>query len=70
MYPADQLISEMNRIGVNFVIGDSIPGVTISLSPPELMAGLVAHQDARICVALIPLLLQHPEYALEAQKAL
>jgi len=70
MYPANQLIGEMNRIGVNFVVGDTIPRVATSLSPSELMAGLVAHKDARIRLALIPVLLQHPEYAPEAQNTL
>lgn len=70
MYPANQLIDEMNRIGVNIIVGDNTPRVSIPLSPPELMAGLVAHRDARIRLALIPVLLQHPEYAPEAPKAI
>ena len=70
MYPANQLIGEMNRIGVNFVVGETIPGVTNPLSPIELMAGLAAHKDARIRLALIPVLLKHPEYATEATEVL
>ena len=70
MFPADQLIEEMNRLGVHFVVGDSLPGNMDSISPVELMAGLVVHNDARIRLSLIPLLLQHPEYSEFAQEAL
>ena len=70
MLPANQLIGEMNRIGVKFVIGEISPKFLNSISPIELLAGLAAHNDARIRLALIPVLLQHPEYAIDAPDAL
>jgi len=60
----------MHRLGVHFVIGECIPGPNDPLSTIELMAGLAAHKDARVRLALIPLLLQHPEFAIDAPKAL
>ena len=57
-------------MGVHFVVGDGIPGAYDSISPIELMAGLAAHKDARIRLALIPVLLQHPEFAIGAPEAL
>jgi hypothetical protein len=70
MFPANQLIGEMNRLGVNFVVGDRILTTFKSLSAIELMAGLAAHKDARIRLALIPVLLQLPEFAEEAPESL
>lgn len=70
MFPAYRLIGEMNRLGVHFVVGERIPTTIESLSVIELMAGLAAHKDARIRLALIPVLLQHPEYAAVAPESL
>lgn len=70
MFPANQLIGEMDRLGVHFVVGDNLPETVNSLSPAELMAGLVVHNDARIRLSLIPVLLQYPEYSEFVQEAL
>ena len=70
MFPANQLIGAMDRLGVHFIIGDNLPDTVDCLSPAELMAGLVVHNDARIRLSLIPLLLQHPEYSEFVQEAL
>ena len=70
MLPANQLIGELNRIGVKFVVGEVSPKILNSISPRKLMAGLTTHNDARIRLALIPVLLLHPEYAIDVLDAL
>jgi hypothetical protein len=40
------------------------------LTPAKLLAGLAAQPDARLRLALIAILLQHPEFANDAHKAL
>ena len=70
MLPANQLIGELNRRGVKFVVGASDPKINNFISTIELLAGLAAHNDARIRLALIPVLLQHPEYGKDVPHAL
>lgn len=70
MNETHQLMQEMDRIGVHFIVGGSYPGPMDPLSPKELLAGLVAHSDARIRLSLIAVLLQHPDYASEVHNAL
>lgn len=60
----------MNRLGVHYLVGDSQPEIVEPLSPPELLAGLAAQTDARMRLALIPVLLQHPELSNRAKEAL
>jgi hypothetical protein len=65
-----QLVDNMNRIGVHFLIDEGSSESTDSLSPAELMAGLAVQSDARLRLALIAVLLQRPDFAKEAHRAL
>jgi hypothetical protein len=65
-----QLIDNMNRIGVHFLVDESYSESTNPLSPAELMAGLVVQSDARLRLALVAVLLQHSDYAKDAHQAL
>ena len=66
----NQLIDNMNQIGVYFLVDASNPGLTDSLSPAALLAELVAQSDARMRLALIAVLLQRPDYGNYAHEAL
>ena len=63
--PDDGLVSELSALGVHFISGGEerqqswLPRAT-------LLAGLAASSDARVQLALIPLLLVQPTYAQEA----
>ena len=70
MMETNQLIENMNRIGVHFLVDASDPGLTHSLTPAALLAGLAAQSDARMRLALIAVLLQRPDYANFAHEAL
>jgi len=70
MIEPKQLIDNLNRIGVHFLVGEGYPGLAEPLTPAELLAGLAAQSDARMRLALIAVLLQRPEYAEYAQESL
>lgn len=67
---ADRLVTELNRLGVHFVTGGEPEGLVLPLSPVELLAGLTAQPEARLRLALIPLLLVHSELATAVPEAL
>ena len=70
MIDANNLLSDMNRIGVHFLVGDDHPGLAVPITPAQLLGGLAAQSDARLRLALIAVLLQHPEYAKDTPDAL
>jgi len=70
MIQANKLLAEMNRIGVHFLVGEDQLVLTEPLSPAALLAGLAAQTDARLRLALIAVLLQHPEFAEQSHAAL
>jgi hypothetical protein len=70
MWSADQLVTELNRLGVHFVTGGELEWSTPALPSSELLAGLVTQSEARLRLALIPLLLVHPELATTLPEAL
>ncbi|MBN2547936.1 MAG: hypothetical protein JXB15_02165 [Anaerolineales bacterium] len=59
----DQLSNELHRLGIHFLRFPDQSLETRPLSPVELLASLASHSEARMRLALIPLLLWHPEYA-------
>lgn len=67
---ADRLVTELNRLGVHFVTGGEPEWSVPPLSPEELLTGLVSQSEARLRLALIPLLLTHPELATVVPEAL
>jgi len=70
MKSADELIAQLDALGLHFVIGGAIAEPAQSLSPEELLAALAQQPDARLRMALIALLLYHPEFALAVPAAL
>lgn len=70
MGSADRLVTELNRLGVHFVTGGEPEPSGPPLSPVELLADLACQSEARLRLALIPLLLVHPELAMIMPEAL
>jgi hypothetical protein len=70
MMEPDQLIKQLNRIGVHFLMGEGNPELGEVLSPAGLLAELTQQPDARLRLALIAVLLQHPEYSGDAGQVL
>lgn len=67
---ADRLVTELNRLGVHFVTGGGVERSTPSLPSADLLAGLASQPEARLRLAVIPLLLAHPELATAVPEAL
>jgi hypothetical protein len=60
---ADELVGALDALGVHFLAGGAQTARALALSPAELLLGLARDSDARMRLAVIPLLLCHPEYA-------
>ncbi|MCB0061130.1 MAG: hypothetical protein KDE19_03410, partial [Caldilineaceae bacterium] len=63
-----QLVDTLNTLGVPFVRGGS--GVADWVEPSVLLAGLAECDEARLRLALIPLLLRHPHFSADINVAL
>ena len=61
--PAEQLIGALNALDVHFLAGGESADPTVALPPARLLAGLAEQRDARLRLAIIPLLLCRPELA-------
>ncbi len=62
-----ELVDALNTLGVCFLQGGS--GAPRNFAPALLMAALASSPEARLRMALIPLLLAHPEFAAEVRQA-
>lgn len=65
----DQLANALNVLGIRFIMGGQGKDEALSRQPARLLAALAQSGEARLRLALIPLFLEHPEFALHAQVA-
>jgi hypothetical protein len=63
MATGDQLANALHALGVNFLIGGKSSDNSLYSQPARLIADLAQSDEARLRLALIPLFLEHPEYA-------
>ena len=59
----DQLVNALHTLGVNFLMGGKETDETFSKHPTRLISKLAQSREARLRLSLIPLFLEHPEYA-------
>ncbi|MFO7584714.1 MAG: hypothetical protein R6W69_08295 [Anaerolineales bacterium] len=59
----NQLANALNALGVNFILGGSGTDDSLHRQPARLIAALAMSEEARLRLSLIPLFLEHPEYA-------
>lgn len=64
-----QLAAELEELGVYFLRRDNRVIADSQIAPDSLMARLAANDEARLRLALIPLLLRHPFWATYAEAA-
>jgi len=62
-YQEKQLAGALYALGVNFVLGGSDEESNLYTQPSDLIAALAKSSEARLRLSLIPLFLEHPEYA-------
>ena len=65
----DQLVAALNALDVQFLFGGKQPLVDNQMNPPKLLCSLAMSDDARFRLAIIPLLLRHPEFAIATKVA-
>lgn len=63
-----QLVDALNSLSVSFLRGGS--GVASQIEPDQLLVALAGSPEARLRLALIPLLLEHPEFSCAVLAAL
>jgi hypothetical protein len=59
----NQLARALNALGVNFILGGSGEDNSFHNQPARLIVALAMSDEARLRLSLIPLFLEHPEYA-------
>ena len=59
----DQLTNALRALEVNFILGGERNEATLHKQPPRLIAALAESEEARLRLSLIPLFLEHPEFA-------
>jgi hypothetical protein len=64
------LTATLDQLGVYFIAGQVDTHPEIAESPVALLRGLASSNEARLRLALIPLFLKRPEYALHVENAL
>lgn len=56
-------MNALHALGVNFLMGGGEADESLHKQPARLIAGLAQSDEARLRLSLIPLFLEHPEYA-------
>jgi hypothetical protein len=59
----EQLANALHILGVNFIRGGKGVDESLHTHPSRLIAALAQSDEARLRLSLIPLFLEHPEYA-------
>src|SRR6266545_4883363 len=59
----DQLTSALHELGVHFILGKQSTDNALNNHPARLIAALAESDEARLRLSLIPLFLEHPEFA-------
>lgn len=65
----NQLVDELNHLGIPFLQGGTARLITSPLKPAILVMRLATSDEARLRLALIPLLLRHPAFAATVRQA-
>ena len=63
----DQLTNALRALDINFILGGQSKDETLHKHPARLIAALAESDEARLRLSLIPLFLEHPEFAAHAQ---
>jgi hypothetical protein len=59
-----QLTNALRALDINFILGGQSTDETLHKQPARLIAALAESSESRLRLSLIPLFLEHPEFAL------
>lgn len=63
----DQLTNALHALGVHFIMGGGSKDESLHKQPARLIAALAESNEARLRLSLIPLFLEHPEFAVHVR---
>ena len=63
----EQLVNALRALDVNFITGGNSGKQTLPIKPSQLLAALAESSESRLRLSLIPLFLEHREFAIHAQ---
>jgi hypothetical protein len=63
----DQLTNALRALDVNFILGGKSKDTSLHKQPARLIAALAQSDEARLRLSLIPLFLEHPEFAVRVR---
>src|SRR3990172_8467408 len=63
----NQLINALRALDVNFIMGGQSKDESLRKQPARLIAALAESEESRLRLSLIPLFLEHPEFASRAR---
>jgi hypothetical protein len=63
----EQLATALKALDVNFITGGNSGKQTPPMKPGQLLAALAQSSESRLRLSLIPLFLEHPEFAIYAR---
>jgi hypothetical protein len=64
-----QLTNALRALNINFIMGGQSTNETLHKQPARLIAALAESDESRLRLSLIPLFLEHPEFALHVRTA-
>lgn len=64
-----QLTNALRALDINFIMGGQSTDETLHKQPARLIAALAESNESRLRLSLIPLFLEHPEFALYVRTA-
>jgi hypothetical protein len=64
-----QLTHALRALDINFIMGGQSASETLHKQPARLIAALAKSSESRLRLSLIPLFLEHPEFALHVRTA-
>jgi hypothetical protein len=65
----NQLTNALRALDVNFILGGQSRDETLHKQPVRLIGALAQSDESRLRLSLIPLFLEHPEFALHVRTA-
>ena len=65
----DQLTNALRALDVNFILGGETKEAFLHKQPARLIAALAQSEESRLRLSLIPLFLEHPEFAAQVKTA-
>ncbi len=63
----NQLVNALRALDVNFIFGGQPEDESLRKQPARLIAALAESEESRLRLSLIPLFLEHPEFAAHAR---